>query len=101
MNLILFAPLYLFLAYYHKITKSTLFWGFLAGAIYFFAVDPFAVVWKAWQFDSKKTLTPFFGPTLVEELVWSVLVFGFTALLVKILSEAEEKGIKFKNLLKK
>lgn len=101
MNLFLFTPLYLFLIYKKIIHKSTICLGFVVGAVYFFIVDPFAVVWQAWQFNPSKTLSTFFGPTLVEELIWSILAFGIVATLTRELSNAEEKGISFRKLLKK
>jgi hypothetical protein len=101
MDLILFTPLYISLFYFRRISIRALLLGLFIGTIYFFTVDPFAVIWRAWQFNPIKTLPPLFGPTLGEELFWSVLTFGFTAMLVRILSDAEEKGIKFKDLLKK
>lgn len=101
MDFVLFAPIYLLLFLFINKNKKTVFFGFAVGAIYFFIVDPFAVLWKAWQFNSAKTLAPFFGPTLVEELIWSVLAFGFASAIVRVLSEAEEKGIEFKSIFKK
>ncbi len=81
-----------------KISWKYVFIGIIMGFIYFVVVDPFAVVWKAWEYNYDKTLGAFWGPTVFEELLWAGLAFGIQGIVIPVLAEAEEKGKKFTKL---
>ena len=57
--------------------------GFV-GIIYFLLVDLPATKWKAWEFDYAKTLNIKIGSSVLEELIWIVLVFMAVALMIEI-----------------
>lgn len=59
----------------------------LLGVVYFFIVDLPAMAWRAWEFDYSKTLGVAFGKSVVEELVWVVLVFMTVAVIIEVLME--------------
>ncbi len=56
----------------------------LLGAIWFFIVDPLALTWGAWTMDYTKTVGIRFGPSVVEEFIWGILVCMNVAILIEI-----------------
>jgi uncharacterized membrane protein len=105
LNLVTFLPpiVCVFFYFYKDITKNFKFIALSAflGAVYFFIVDPFATVWGAWQFNYDRTIGINFGPSVVEELMWAILVFFVVGILVSVMGSAEEKNKSFKKLFKK
>ncbi|MCL4387481.1 hypothetical protein M1307_03780 [Patescibacteria group bacterium] len=63
----------------------------ILGFLSFFLVDPVATHWGAWGFDYTKTLGINFGKSVIEELIWNILVFNILALVVISAAEKEEK----------
>lgn len=88
LDVLFFVPLMsvtLFL--YWRLLKKR--WKFICaagilGAICFFIVDPAALLWGAWTMDYSKTIGITFGPSVVEELIWGILVCMNAAILIEI-----------------
>ena len=59
----------------------------LVGVGYFFAVDVPATALKAWEFGYSKTLGISVGTSVLEELIWMILVFMTVALIIEVLIE--------------
>lgn len=81
-----------------KIVKKEKFFIIYAGIfgfLIFFIIDPAATNWGAWGFDYSKTLGIYFRLSVVEELIWAMLVSMIGAVAVAIAASKEEKGEKF------
>ena len=100
LNIIFFVPVIVFAFYrYKKIisrNKKFLISAALIGATLFFIVEPFATGWGAWSFDYNQTLGIKIGSSLIEEVIWGILVSTIVALAVLVGAEKEEKGEAFK-----
>lgn len=68
----------------------------LFGFCIFFIIDPLATYWGAWGFDYTKTLGIRFGFSVIEELVWAMLVSTIVALAVSVGARKEENGERFR-----
>jgi len=104
MNIVGYVPLFVgaYLLFRKQIARNRRFitLGFLLGICYFLVVDPWAVLWRAWEYNYRMTLGPFFGPTVAEEMLWAALAFSFAAIMVAVLAEAEEKGRRFTDIFR-
>lgn len=92
LNTIFFLPI--IIIFWFGIYRKVFFkqWKFMlisaiAGIIYFFIVDLSATTWKAWEFDYARTLNITIGDSVIEELVWVILVFVTVALIIEIILE--------------
>ncbi len=104
LNFLFFSPIVIFLWIkfrnpIKKYKKLITYAGFL-GVLYFFIVDPVAVSWQAWSYDENLNLGIKFWGTLLEELIWSILVFMIVSVVVCILVDAVENKQKFRSLTK-
>jgi len=98
LDIIFFAPLIIPVLIYRKLILKR--WKFiLASGLFgflFFIIDLPATKWGAWQFDYSKTLGPIFGKSVIEELIWTILVCMTVALMIEIFinKSMKEKTIK-------
>jgi|SRR3989344_2831647 len=95
LNLIFFLPFIVvfWFGIYSKLfsqkLRFVLISGFL-GLVYFFIVDLPATSWGAWTIDYSKTLNMRFGNSVLEELIWTILVFMMIAFVLEILLKRKE-----------
>ncbi len=59
----------------------------LLGGIVFFVIDLPATLWGAWTTNYEKTLGPMFATSVIEELIWAILVFMSVAIMIEVLLE--------------
>lgn len=95
LNARFFAPVFviLFLFFNKTIAKNIrlIKWSIVFAVVAFFIVDPFATSWGAWGYDYSKTLGIGFGKSVIEELVWAILVCIVLAIVVAFCADKEEK----------
>ena len=95
LNILFFAPIIIFFWFgvYRKIFFKR--WKFilisgLVGVVYFFAVDVPSTALKAWEFDYSKNLNIPIGTSILEELIWMVLVFMTVALIIEVIMQRKK-----------
>ncbi len=54
------------------------------GGLLFFIIDIRAVMLGAWSMNYVKTFGPILGPSVIEELIWMILVFMIVATLIEV-----------------
>ncbi len=95
LNIKFFAPVYfvLLVIYWREVKRNITFikWSIVFAIIAFFLVDPLATAWNAWGYDYNKTLGITIGKSVIEELIWFILVCIILAIVVSICAEKEEK----------
>ncbi len=95
LNIKYFLPILVVLGlFFHNTIRRR--WKFIViagwvGFFLFFAIDPLATHWEAWSFDYSQTLNIRFGKSVLEELVWGILVMMISAAAVAILMERKTK----------
>ncbi len=62
----------------------------LIGGVMFFIIDLPATSWGAWSTNYAKTLGPMFGWSVLEELIWAILVFISAAAMIEVLVSGEK-----------
>jgi lycopene cyclase domain-containing protein len=99
LNIVFFAPIILLIykRYWATVKKEKKFiiLSAILGFIIFFIIDPIATHWGAWGFDYRKTLGIYFGLSVIEELIWAMLVSMITATAIAVAANKEEQGKKF------
>lgn len=98
------ALFYAFLKFRKVVRKNILFiiFSFFFGFFGFWVVDPVAISWGAWGYDVHKTLGVMLpGGSVIEELLWALLVAPLLGILVSVFAEREEKGKSFVNFFKR
>jgi len=63
----------------------------LCGLILFFLVDPVATSWGAWSYDYSQTFNVRIGYSVVEELVWAVLLSTVMGIAVAVGANHDER----------
>ena len=95
LNLIFYAPIIVLLFVRKrkeiKKYKKLIFYAALFGFFGYFLVEPLAVFWGAWGYDYSKTLGIKIGGSVIENLMWAVLLAPVVALTVAIWSDREKK----------
>lgn len=96
LNSIFFLPAAVFLIYRHgKIIfqyKKFLLATAILGILCFVVLEQIAVTWGAWGYDNQKTLGIYLGVSVIEMLIWTILVPLIVASVVIISAIKEEKG---------
>lgn len=100
LNIVFFVPVIILIwVKYRRIiykNKLLILLAGLFGFVSFFIVDPIATKWGAWSFDYSQTLGIFIGKSVLEELIWIVLVCMVLAVAVARAAEKEESGSHFR-----
>lgn len=66
----------------------------LLGGVLFFIIDLPATRWGAWSMNYEKTIGPMFGGSVVEELIWVILVMIIIASMVEVfLAKIDKKSL--------
>lgn len=94
LNLVFFFPV-LFLIWFRYAgvvwrERRFVIYAGLFGFVIFFIIDPVATYWGAWGFDYTKTLGIRFGFSVLEELVWAMLVSIIVAIAISVAAPREE-----------
>lgn len=88
LNILFFLPNFIIIfLFFKKVIMARLKFILLSGLlglVWFFIIDPPATSWGAWTMNYSKSVGIRFGNSVVEELIWAILVCMSVASMIEI-----------------
>ena len=94
LNFLFFVPVLWYAWTKHRVVikreKKLIIISAIFGLVLFFLVDPIATYWGAWNYDYSQTFNVRLGYSVIEELIWAVLVSTIMGIAVAVGADRED-----------